>query len=146
MPKDIRAAGLERVRKTRARAALPALLTKTSSNSTHEPLEFSPPYTNGASEVVYPTASTSNPRRVDFGVKRRKTDEGEDSHRDRKRGDDVPVIGIPSDEEMDSSGWVRKKLVKSLMRVGGKSDGGQEWEGSAVNALGHFRLNLSLLK
>lgn len=53
MPKDIRNAGIQDLPRQRRQPFRPPLPSKASSGSrSHEPKAFSPPYTNGASEIV----------------------------------------------------------------------------------------------
>ncbi len=106
-------------------------------------MEFSPPFTNGASEIISLTksdVSSANPANSNTAM-----------NKNAKRRPESSLS--PSDEEMNDSGWVRKKIqkvsnaFKSDQNQFQRSSGsGFDVEGSAVKALNRFRLNLGLLK
>ncbi|WVF73112.1 hypothetical protein IAT40_007931 [Kwoniella sp. CBS 6097] len=120
-------ASAERPRKP----SLPPLLTKRSSKSnwledTHESRPFSPPFTNGRSDILYPSLGLAGPsgngntsgavtvgadgrnRRQSSGHSQNKSQSENQSDRvDHMRGGSEIVL--EDDEEMTPSGWVRKK-------------------------------------
>lgn len=76
----------------------------------------------------------------------------------RKEGRATDPIVVESDEEMDSSGWVRKKMTNG--KSGDGPDGGEkkgtrkisllrdafDWSKNPNGVLKHFRVNLKALR
>ncbi|WVQ84295.1 hypothetical protein IAT38_006447 [Cryptococcus sp. DSM 104549] len=171
VPKDIRNAGIAHVISQRANsppqhATIPApmpissypshpepapRLRKTSTqsyHSTHEPLQFSRPFTNGRAEVVQcdtPEELSGPEPHLRGGSVIRAGSSG------KRVTADVP---LEEDEEMTPSGWVRKKVSKARashagQRTVGASGSGPAPDptsaGSAVKTLNYFRVNLGKL-
>ncbi|WWD19554.1 hypothetical protein CI109_104015 [Kwoniella shandongensis] len=138
MPKDIRSAGLVELVTQRAKAPPPqaetapapvpppphGMLRKRSSQTTHEAMPFSPPFTNGRAEIV----ETDSP---DLSSDHN----GLNHPRGGGTGGDSFVL---SDEEITPSGWVRKKMKKN------SSGGGVTTTTSlsTTKTLNYFRVNL----
>ncbi|OCF39183.1 hypothetical protein I317_07043 [Kwoniella heveanensis CBS 569] len=107
------------------RPSLPPLLTKKSSKSnnslenTHESRPFSPPFTNGHAEVMYPSLAKPIAMRDsdegksigERGSERQSWGQGQGPGSDHIRGGAVNSsdIQLEDDEEITPSGWVRKK-------------------------------------
>ncbi|OCF77214.1 hypothetical protein I204_01199 [Kwoniella mangroviensis CBS 8886] len=113
----------------------PNILKKKSSSisATHQPARpFSPPYTNGRAEIDYSTSQ--------FNL----TLSHEDQAAHPRGGVTLlpPGLELEDDEEINSSGWVRKKLpkVRSTTSKEGGADGLD-----VVRTLNYFRVNLSNL-
>jgi hypothetical protein len=135
VPKDLRTAGIDHLREVRSSAGpsrsenIPGRPTKklsASRRSSHDAITFSPPYSNGASQLVALPSDASSLRMA--GGSQAQT----------------PA----SDEEIDEKGWVRKKVQNVLKRSHGDLMGPKAWEsgGSTSDlrkALGYFRVNMS---
>ncbi|ORY26720.1 peptidase family C78-domain-containing protein [Naematelia encephala] len=120
IPKDLRAAGLERLETTSTSSSRPGLLTqpdgtRTSSSQSHESINFSPPYTNGRSELI-------------------------DLPSDCQTMRGGTQIRLQEDEEMDDGGWVRKKFKPKREKASAT-----RWDTDIGKALGYFRVNVSSL-
>ncbi|WRT70312.1 uncharacterized protein IL334_007310 [Kwoniella shivajii] len=121
MPKDVRALALSSHSRAhgpsisqdqveeKTLSSLPSIMKKKSSRNlsdTHEAIPFTPPYTNGYSEITYSPGidedlSQSSPR-VEV--------EHDPEH---TRGGVIP-FPLEDDEEISSTGWVTKKKSKSI--------------------------------
>ena len=135
------------------------------SQATHEPVPFSPPYTNGASEFVHVPTPSEDGSDDDIIPMEEDTAQSpnhrlpnhpapEDPFEDPidDDNDDEPVEVLRDDEERDQAGWVRKKVVpvaKSMAPFALVRDTSKPlWEdgpGGLSKALGYFRVNLSKL-
>lgn len=127
MPRDVRSAGIDGLSHQRQQPFRPPLPGKISSSSSsrsflHEPIPFSPPYTNGASEII------------------------------QLRHDEVgsngtgPIFGLAEDEETDGGGWVRKRVDQVLQRKDTRQSYNPPWIGPVSKSLGYFRANLGSLR
>ncbi|OXG77798.1 hypothetical protein C349_05048 [Cryptococcus neoformans var. grubii Br795] len=176
MPKDIRNAALTRLVKSRAQASLPLINTslstwgnnnagnnerskrpgglrkKSSSQSqvekTHESVPFSPPFTNGRAEVIYDVDRNKSTNGGESQTVEHLRGGAEDGlgHSGRSASTAIP---IEDDEEITSSGWVRKKrTLKS--KIPSSSSASRNLidptsPTQAIKTLNHFRVNLGNL-
>ncbi|WVQ67080.1 uncharacterized protein L199_005274 [Kwoniella botswanensis] len=152
MPKDIRSTAISSLSQTRhlpsssqspqihtdhstSSSFRPNILKKRSSSisATHEPARpFSPPYTNGRAEIDYSTSQ--------FNLNLNLSHEDQASH--PRGGVTLPHPKLEDDEEISSSGWVRKKLSK--VKPTTSKEGGAEGL-DVIRTLNYFRVNLSNL-
>lgn len=135
VPTDIRNAGIDlhfsRLSQTPSHRSSPTIRRVSRNNlrkPSHESINFSPPYTNGASELVHlpeEAMSQAAPVRISGG-------------------------GLEEDEEMDEEGWVRKRIrkVSQSIRVPPAKvpKRPSPWEGSGVSkGIGYFRVNVGAI-
>ena len=129
-------------------------------HSSHEPLPFCPPYTNGDSELIAAPESLEDDEEFApldqesaIGASLQSHGPSEPFKTSTFKHDLAdPREMMQSDEEVDSGGWVRKKVNKvnqALQRNPTSRNGAKPtWEESSAGlakSLGYFRVNLSKL-
>ncbi|WWC91618.1 uncharacterized protein L201_006564 [Kwoniella dendrophila CBS 6074] len=165
MPKDIRSLAISKLSRnveqaiqhkrqssaSSASTSRPKISKKRSSSisETHEPRPFSPPFTNGRAEIDYSSMSISA---IDNQTSTNELHFMKNEETLHTRGgiqtSNSQSIPIEEDEEVTSTGWVRKKLTKKLQSklendIGGEVKGEESLD--ILKTLNYFRINLSNL-